>query len=156
MEHGNSVPASQEAGIVASATSQFLPSGDAEIIANLLGLPSGRQEKMRKRWIEFDCQNGVHHGKYATYENGKRTRIAGGYIGRFNLVEAEGEYGKARVKDFINHGHNCHYPERFAKDIDECGVTGIEVKDWPSGRVIGGLADSRRTSGSDGRGGKSA
>jgi hypothetical protein len=135
----------------------FLPSGseldDVEIIRQALNQPSGSQEKFKKRWIEFDCQNGVHHGKYATYKNKKRIRVEGGYIGRFDAATRLGEYERRRVVEFI-HNHNCHYVERFSKDLDECGIRGIEVKSWPSGRGIGRLAGSGRPSGSEERQGE--
>jgi hypothetical protein len=109
---------------------------DNEIVRNLLGNPSG-SEKIKRRWLEFDCQNGVHHGKYATWENGQRKRF--GHVGRFN--KASGEYATRRVREFIQ-THDCHYPERFTKDLDECGIRGIEVKDWASGRGVSGLQTS--------------
>jgi hypothetical protein len=96
------------------------PEDDQEIIAELLR-PSGRQERFRKRWIEFDCQKGVHHGKYATYQNKKRVRVPGGFIGRLNKVYTSGSYGEKRVREFIA-VHKCRYPERFRKDLDECGI----------------------------------
>lgn len=124
---------------------------DIEIILAALNLPGGSQPKFRKRWIEFDCQKGVHHGKYATYENGKRIREKGGYLGRLNKVKASGRYGEIRVKQFVEHGHDCHYPERFAKDLDECGIVGIEASGWPGGRSLVGLPDSERPGGSQER-----
>jgi hypothetical protein len=96
------------------------PEDDLEIIADLLR-PSGRHERFRKRWIEFDCQKGVHHGKYATYQNKKRVRVPGGYLGRLSKVYTSGVYGEKRVREFIA-VHKCRYPERFRKDLDECGI----------------------------------
>jgi len=113
----------------------------------MLEQPSGSQEKMRKRWIEFDCQNGVHHAKESTYTNGKRVRVR--HIGRFGKAISEGVYATRRVNEFVKK-HNCHYPERFSKDLDECGVGGIAIENWPSGRGTGGLSDSGRASGSTG------
>ncbi len=129
---------------MAAPTATNQPSGDDDeaIILAALGQPSGR-EKYKKRWIEFDCQKGVHHGKYATYNNGKRIREEGGYIGRFDKVAALGEYGKKRVAEFP-HNHNCHYAERFTKDLDECGIRGIEAQGWPSGRSISRLSSGGR------------
>jgi hypothetical protein len=118
----------------------------AEILA-ALHQPSGSQEKFRKRWIEFDCQKGVHHGKYATYENKKRIRVPGGYLGRFDKVKASGSYGARRVQDFLSR-HNCHYVERFQKDLDECGIGGIAVEGWASGRSVSRLPGGGRDSGS--------
>jgi hypothetical protein len=122
---------------------------DEEIILAALQ-PSGSQEKFRKRWIEFDCQKGVHHGKYATYENGKRIRVTGGYLGRFDKVKASGSYGQRRIQEFIAQ-HNCHYPERFTKDLDECGIGGIAVEGWASGRGTGRLPVSGRHRGDEER-----
>jgi hypothetical protein len=124
---------------------------DQAFILGALDKHSGSQEKFRKRWIEFDCLKGVHHGKYATYENGKRIRVKGGYLGRFDKVKASGSYGEKRVYEFAAK-HNCHYPERFYKDLDECGVSRIEVEGWPSGRSISGLPGGGRHSGSEERG----
>ncbi|RPJ29166.1 MAG: hypothetical protein EHM33_01990 [Chloroflexi bacterium] len=121
---------------------------DQEVIENLFNKPSGSREKFKKRWIEFDCQKGVHHGKWATYENGQRTRVKGGYIGRFDKVARLGEYGIARVRDFVTTGHKCHYPERLFQDLEECGVGSIEIQSWPSGRSLVGFPDGRRASGS--------
>jgi hypothetical protein len=121
---------------------------DAEFILSLLNQPSGSQERFRKRWIEFDCQKGVHHGKYATYENKQRIRVKGGYLGRFDKVKASGSYGERRVNEFIAK-HDCHYPARFTKDLDECGVRGVAVEGWPSGRSISGLSGGGRPSGSE-------
>jgi hypothetical protein len=90
--------------------------------------PSGSQEKFVREWIEFDCQNGVHHGKLATYKDGKRIRKEGGYIGRFDKVQASGSYGTARVKEFTEQNHHCHYPERFKKDLDECGIANVTIQ----------------------------
>jgi hypothetical protein len=120
-----------------------LPSGseDENLILSVLGQPLG--EKYKRQWIEFDCQNGVHHGKWATWENGARVRVPKGHIGRFNEVEKLGEYGKSRVRKFINETHTCRYPERFQKDLIECGIIGIEVNGWPSGSRDGGLADGK-------------
>jgi hypothetical protein len=39
---------------------------DYQDVINLLNNPSG-SEKIKRRWLEFDCQNGVHHGKYAEW-----------------------------------------------------------------------------------------
>src|SRR5690606_14903304 len=124
------------------------PSGneDENLLLQAFAEPSGR-EKYKRQWIEFDCQKGVHHGKWSTYEQGKRIRVKGGYIGRFDKVAASGSYGKARVRDFINHGHNCRYAERFTRDLEECKITGIEVKGWASGWSIAGLSGSRGNSG---------
>jgi hypothetical protein len=122
---------------------------DDEIIQELLRRPSGSQVKFKKTWIEFDCAKGVHHGKYATYQNGTRIRVAGGYLGRFNKVGASGSYGERRVYEFAAK-HSCHYPERFQQDLEECGIGGIKVEGWPSGRGTGGLSDSERPSGSEG------
>jgi hypothetical protein len=116
---------------------------DLEIIQEVLHQPSGSTEKYRRRWIEFDCQKGVHHGKYATYENKKRIRVPGGYLGRFDKVRASGRAGKQRVDEFIAN-HNCRYPDRFYKDMDECGVNRIEVEGWPSGRSVSRLPGSGR------------
>jgi hypothetical protein len=116
------------------------------VILGVLNKPSG-SEKFRKKWIEFDCQKGVHHGKYATYENQSRTRVKGGHIGRFDKV-SQSEYGKRRVAEFIQN-HDCHYPARFTQDLDECGIRGIEVENFPSGRGVGGLAVGGRASGSE-------
>jgi hypothetical protein len=124
---------------------------DQEFILELLKKPSGSQEKFRKRWIEFDCQKGVHHGKYATYENKKRLRVSGGYLGRFDKVRASGSYGEKRVSEFVAN-HNCRYPDRFQKDLDECGIGGIAVESWPSGRSAGRLSSGWRPSGSEKRG----
>jgi hypothetical protein len=121
---------------------------DEDIIAEVFQ-PSGSQIKFRKRWIEFDCQKGVHHGKYATYENGKRIRVKGGYLGRFNLVQSEGQYATRRVEEFIQK-HDCHYAERLYKDMVECGISRIAVEGWASGRSLSGLSDSQRASGSQG------
>lgn len=121
---------------------------DISNILEALRQPSGSQEKFKKRWIEFDCQKGVHHGKWAEYKNGKRIRTEGGYIGRFDLVAKLGEYATRRVREFPR-THDCHYPERFQKDLDECGVGGIAVEGWPSGRSVSGLSDGRRPSGSE-------
>jgi hypothetical protein len=121
---------------------------DQEIIRGLLEQHSGSQEKFRKRWIEFDCLKGVHHGKYATYENGKRIRVKGGYLGRFDKVKASGSYGERRVYEFAAK-HNCHYAERFQKDLDECGVRGIAVEGWPGSRSVSGLPGGGRHSGSE-------
>ena len=125
--------------------------GDAEQaeILELLKKPSGSQEKFKKRWIEFDCQKGVHHGKYSTYENRKRIRVKGGHLGRLDKVRASGRYGEQRVYEFIAN-HNCRHPERFLKDLDECGISSIGIEGWPSGRSAGGLSDSERPSGSEG------
>jgi hypothetical protein len=121
---------------------------DNEIISELFK-PSGSQVKFKKRWIEFDCQKGVHHGKYATYENGKRIRVKGGYLGRFNLVQHQGQYATRRVEEFIQK-HDCHYPERLYKDMVECGISRIAVESWASGRSISGLSDGGGASGSQG------
>jgi hypothetical protein len=123
---------------------------DQDFILGLLHQPSGSQEKFRKRWIEFDCAKGVHHGKYATYENGKRTRVAGGYLGRFDKVRASGSYGERRVREFAGR-HNCHYPERFTQDLEETGFRGIAIEGWPSGRSLSGLPGSGRPSGNEER-----
>lgn len=123
---------------------------DVQVILDALRRPSGSQAAFRKRWIEFDCLNGVHHGKYATYENGKRIRQKGGHLGRFDKVSASGRYGEARVREFVQK-HNCHYPDRFTKDLDECGVGGIAVEGWLSGRSIGGLSERGGLSGSEKR-----
>jgi hypothetical protein len=104
---------------------ETLPLGtddEQDLILSLINKPSGSREKFKKRWIEFDCQKGVHHGKYATYENGKRKRVQGGHLGRLDKVQAEGHYAVQRVRDFID-THDCHYPERFDKDLDECGIS---------------------------------
>jgi hypothetical protein len=130
------------------ATSLVDDDDDLKIVLEALQKPSGSQEKYRKRWIEFDCQKGVHHGKYATYENKKRIRIAGGYIGRFSKVKASGRYGERRVYEFIAN-HNCHYVERFTKDLDECGIGGIAVEGWTSGRSISRLPGGGRDSGNE-------
>jgi hypothetical protein len=121
---------------------------DQDTILGLLNKPSGSQQKFRKRWIEFDCQKGVHHGKYATYENKKRARVPGGYIGRFDKVRASGSYGEQRVYEFAAK-HNCRYAERFQKDLEECGIGGIAIEGWPSGRSIGRLSGGGRPSGSE-------
>ena len=119
----------------------------ADILA-ALRQPSGSQEKFKKRWIEFDCQKGVHHGKYAIYENKKRIRVPGGYLGRFDKVKASGSYGARRVQDFIAR-HDCHYVERFQKDLDECGISGIAVEGWTSGGSVSGFSGGGRASGSE-------
>jgi hypothetical protein len=121
---------------------------DQDFILGLLGKHSGSQEKFKKRWIEFDCLKGVHHGKYATYENGKRIRVKGGYLGRFDKVKASGSYGEKRVEEFVRK-HDCHYPERLYKDLEECGISRIGVEGWPSGRSVSGLSDGGRHSGSE-------
>lgn len=109
------------------AEPEILPLGkdddqdDVSEILELLRKPSGSQEKFRKRWIEFDCQKGVHHGKYAEYRNKKRTRLPGGFIGRFDKVCTTGSLGERRVQEFVSR-HKCKYPERFQKDLKECGL----------------------------------
>ena len=126
-----------------------MPSGyneDIELVR--AAVASGSKLNFKKRWIEFDCQNGVHHGKYAEYQNGKRIRTKGGYLGRFSEVAKEGQYGQGRVKDFPL-SHNCHYPERFQKDLEESGFSGIEIKGWPSGWSDSGLSGSGRPSGTE-------
>jgi len=130
---------------VASVEFEATSLDDVELIRAVVA--SGRQDNFKKRWIEFDCQNGVHHGKYAEYKDGKRIRTKGGYIGRFDLVTKTGDYGKRRVKEFP-FTHNCHYPERFQSDLDECGIGGIAVEGWPSGGRVGRLSNSGRPSGS--------
>ena len=130
-------------------TSLVADDDDLDLIASALHQPSGSQEKFRKRWIEFDCQKGVHHGKYATYQNKKRIRVSGGYLGRFDKVRASGSYGERRVHEFIAK-HSCHYAERFQKDLDECSIGGIAVENWPSGRSVSRLPDGGRASGTQG------
>lgn len=141
-------PVDQPLPLVAEA------SGSDDDIDLILGiLHSGSQEEFKKKWIEFDCQKGVHHGKYATYEtdpSGRKYRKRSGHLGRFNLVKASGSYGEKRVIEFIRK-HNCHYADRFKKDLDECGIGGIEVESWPSGRSDSRLPISRRPSGSEER-----
>jgi hypothetical protein len=129
------------------ATSLDIVADSDEDVISQVFQPSGSQIKFRKRWIEFDCQKGVHHGKYATYENGKRTRVKGGYLGRFNLVQSDGQYATRRVEEFIQK-HDCHYPERFYKDMVECGISRIAVEGWASGRSLSGLSGSQGASGS--------
>jgi hypothetical protein len=132
--------------ISTAGSSALTPSGSADeaLILSAIGLPLGKKEKYKRRWIEFDCANGVHHGKWSTYINGERKREEGGHIGRFDVVAALGVHGRRRVQEFIsNHASNCHYPERFQKDLEECGFGGIEVESWPSGRSYLGLADGQ-------------
>jgi len=107
-------------------------------------LASGSQTKYKRRWIEFDCQNGVHHGKWSTYKDGKRIREKGGHIGRFDKVASLGEYATRRVEEFVTRNHACHYPDRCVKDLEECGITGIKVEGWPSGRSLSGLSGGGR------------
>jgi len=133
------------------ATSLVADDTDQDIISAALSKPGGNQEKFKKQpWIEFDCQKGVHHGKWSTYQDGKRVRVEGGYIGRFDKVRKLGNYATRRVTEFITINHNCHYPERFQEDLEECGISGIAVESWPSGRGAGRLSGSKRPSGSEG------
>lgn len=127
---------------IVAATSQ----DDQDLIAQAFSQPSGSQEKFKKRWIEFDCQKGVHHGKWSTYEQGNRTRVKGGYIGGLGNVVSSGEYGRRRVEEFAKN-HDCHYAERFKKDLDDSGIGGIAVEGWPSGRGNSGLSDGKGNSG---------